>query len=276
MINHTSLSLGGKEHNWILKKHSVVLWIDGKGLALCLWRPLVHLLRVTTVVTQHLQRWKSTPKKSSEKISLFICLFLRTESLQSLSLPPAMYNHRTVCHTHSLTGQHYFKFYSVSSYRPLSFALLSSHPHTLTSLTSPSSLSSSSLSSSAYQFFTVDCTVSLLSSVHTRTGTHTSGNSQSVYMHREGGYLPPSLSLPLSLLVSLQSWAAGAAEAESRESSNSQSVRHRQRDRPADRETGTQTDWQHHRTIMDWIRTMQPVSGWDRRTWLLFFGGTLL
>lgn len=202
-----------------------------------------------TVVTQHLQRWKSAPKKAVRRsVYLFVyfseqkvcrawayhlpCIILFVTLTHSLCMLVNMTLHFTACLHNSLLVLE------------MLFAPLSSHPHTLTSLTSPSSSSSSSLSSSAYQFSTVDCTVSLLSSLHTHVQEHTHLETVKVSTCTGRGATSPSLSLPLSLLVSLQSWAAGAAEAESRESSNSRSVRHRQRDRPADSETGTQTDWQ--------------------------------
>lgn len=129
------------------------------------------------------------------------------------------------------------------------------------------------------QFHTIAYTVSLLlslsplslSGTHTQAHTHLETVKASTCTGRgaTSRSLSFSRSLSHSLSVSLQSWAAEAAEAERRESSNSQSVRHRQ--------TGTQTDWQTHcRTIMDWIKTEKPASGWDRTAWLLFFWGTLL
>lgn len=138
--------------------------------------------------------------------------------------------------------------------------------------------SSSSFPSSGYHFC---CLCDLpLSCGRARTDTHkhrhkrarTSGNSQSVYMYREGGgYLSPSLALSrYHCRAELQ---------------GQQRQREDRAPTPDQWDTGRQTGWlrdrhpdwhrRHHRIVMDWIRTEQPDSWWDRTAWLLFFEGGL-
>lgn len=143
----------------------------------------------------------------------------------------------------------------------------------------PSSSSSSSFSSSGYQFSPVACAIYLPllrarahRHTHRHTRARTSGNSQSVYMYREGGgYLSPSLALSrYHCRAELQ---------------GQQRQREDRAPTPDQWDTGRQTGWlrdrhpdshrRHHRIVMDWIRTEQPGSWWDRTAWLLFFEGGL-
>lgn len=109
-----------------------------------------------------------------------------------------------------------------------------------------------------------------LALARTRARARTSGNSQSVYMYREGGgYLSPSLALsPYHCRAELQGQ-------QRRQSSNSRSVRHRQTHRLTERQAPRLTDRRHRRILMGWIRTEQPGSWWDRTAWLLIFEGGL-
>lgn len=98
------------------------------------------------------------------------------------------------------------------------------------------------------------------SGARTHSHTHTSGNIQSVYMCGEGA---TSLS---ALSVSLQSWAAGAAQAERRARSDSRSVRHRQTDRQTSRQP--ERHGQSRQTDGLWTDTQTngPWTGWGQRT----------
>lgn len=165
-------------------------------------------------------------------------------------------------------------FTGISNGRSQSFSLPTHTRGAINIILSSSWPSSSSSPSSGYQFSPVACAIYLLlprahRHTQTRTHAHLETVKVSTFTGREG-----ATSSPLSLALS-------------RYHCRAELQREDRAPTPDQWDTGRQTGWlrdrhpdwhrRPHRIVMDWIRTEQPGSWWDRTAWLLFFeGGTLI